>query len=182
MATLQSATSQAIYDTAISRGLSDTTAKLLVGQSAHETGNWTSNAFKKHNNGFGYMYLKGSKWQTGNRGLIADNRLPVADYKNIADSTNEVIDWLKRRENEGKFKISDLNTPEKYAKALKDNRYYGASYGVYVGGMIDGMKKWTSNLVSRAKTTISENKGVSFVVVALVVFGGYMAYRKFSKK
>jgi hypothetical protein len=75
-----------------------------------------------------------------------------------------------------------LNTPEKYAKALKDNRYYGASYGVYVGGMIDGMRKWTSNLVSRAKTTISENKGVSFVVVALVVFGGYMAYRKFSKK
>jgi uncharacterized FlgJ-related protein len=181
MATQQDS-AQIIYDTAISRGLSDTTAKLMVGQSAHETGNWTSNAFKKHNNGFGYMILKGSKWQTGKAGLIADNKLPVADYKSLADSTNEVVDWLKRRENEGKFKIADLNTPEKYAKALKDNKYYGATYNIYVGGMIDGMRKWTSNLVSRAKTTISENKGVSFVVVALLVFGGYLAYRKFSKK
>jgi hypothetical protein len=181
MATQQD-NAQIIYDTAISRGLSDTTAKLMVGQSAHETGNWISNAFLNHKNGFGYMYLKGSKWQTGKAGLIADNKLPVADYKSLADSTNEVVDWLKRRENEGKFKIADLNTPEKYAKALKDNKYYGATYNIYVGGMIDGMRKWTSNLVSRAKTTISENKGVSFVVVALLVFGGYMAYRKFSKK
>jgi uncharacterized FlgJ-related protein len=181
MATQQD-NAQIIYDTAKSRGLSDTTAKLLVGQSAHETSNWTSNAFKNHNNGFGYMYLKGSKWQSGTQGLIADNKLPVADYKNLADSTNEVIDWLKRRENQGKFRISDLNTPEKYAKALKDNAYYGASYGTYLGGIVSGMKKWSSNLISRATTTISQNKGASFVVFALLVFGGYMAYRKFSKK
>jgi uncharacterized FlgJ-related protein len=177
MATQQD-NAQVIYDTAISRGLSDTTAKLMVGQSAHETGNWTSNAFKKHNNGFGYMFLKGSKWQTSNAGLIADNKLPVADYKSLADSTNEVVDWLKRRENEGKFKIADLTTPEKYAKALKDNGYYGATYNIYVGGMIKGLQKWTSNI----KTLATENKGISFGILALLVFGGYLAYRKFSKK
>ena len=181
MATAQE-NSQIIYDTAISRGFNDTTAKLLVAQSAHETGNWTSNAFRKHNNGFGYMYLKGSKWQTGSRGLIADNKLPVADYKSLADSTNEVVDWLKRRQNEGKFKIEELNTPEKYAKALKDNKYYGAAYSIYLGGMIDGFNKWTRNLYSKAKTTVMENKTASFVVVALVVFGTYYAYSRYFKK
>ena len=178
----QEENSQIIYDTAISRGLNDSTAKIIVAQSAHETGNWTSNAFKKHNNGFGYMYLKGSKWQTGNKGLIADNNAPVADYKNLADSTNELIDWLKRREKEGKFNIQELTTPEKYAKALKDNSYYGAAYSTYVGGIVSGLKKWTGNLYSRAKTTVMENKTASFVVVALVVFGTYYAYRRYFKK
>lgn len=181
MATAQQ-NSQIIFDTAISRGLNDTTAKLLVAQSAHETGNWTSNAFKQHNNGFGYMYLKGSKWQTGSKGLIADNKAPVADYKSLVESTNEIIDWLKRREGEGKFKIAELTTPEKYAKALKDSGYYGAAYSTYLGGLYGGLKKWTSNLYSKAKTTVMENKTASFVVVALLVFGTYYAYRRYFKK
>ena len=174
MATLQSYNSQLIYDTAISRGLSDTTAKLLVGQSAHETGNWTSNAFKNHYNGFGYTYYAGSKWQTGSKGLIADNKQPVADYKNLSDSTNEVIDWLKRRQAQGKFKINDLNTPEKYAKALKDNAYYGASYSTYLGGLVSGMKKWAGNLTTTTKV------GIGSVLVLGTIF--YLGYRYFKNK
>ena len=174
MATLQSYNSQLIYDTAISRGLSDTTAKLLVGQSAHETGNWTSNAFKNHYNGFGYTYYAGSKWQTGKKGLIADNNQPVADYKNLSDSTNEVIDWLKRRQAEGKFKIDDLNTPEKYAKALKDNSYYGATYNTYLKGMISGIQKWAGNLTTTTKVSIGS------VLVLGTIF--YLGYRYFKNK
>ena len=177
MATQQD-NAQIIYDTAISRGLSDTTAKLLVAQSAHETGNWTSNAFNKHYNGFGYMVFKGSKWQTGKEGLIADNKKPVADYKSLSDSTNEVIDWLKRRQNEGKFNIAQLDTPQKYAKALKENNYYGADYSVYVTGMIKGFQRWTSKLYQK----VMENKGISFVFVVALVFGSYLAYRRYFKK
>jgi hypothetical protein len=165
---------QIIYDTAIKAGLSDTTAKLLVGQSAHETGNWTSNAYKKHFNGFGYTYYSGSKWQTGSRGLIADNKQPVADYKNLSDSTNEVIDWLKRRQAQGKFKISDLNTPEKYAKALEDNNYYTDNYSIYVKGLVIGMKKWAGNLTTKTKV------GIGSVLVLGIIF--YLGYRYFKNK
>lgn len=165
---------QIIYDTAIKAGLSDTTAKLLVGQSAHETGNWTSNAYKNHLNGFGYTYSSGSKWQTGSKGLIADNKQPVADYKSLSDSTNEVIDWLKRRQAQGKFKINDLNTPEKYAQALKDNGYYGASYGTYLSGLVSGVKKWTSNLTTTTKI------GFGSVLVLGTIF--YLGYRYFKNK
>jgi uncharacterized FlgJ-related protein len=165
---------QIIYDTAMKAGLSDTTAKLLVGQSAHETGNWTSNAYKNHNNGFGYTYYAGSKWQTGNKGLIADNNQPVADYKTLSDSTNELVDWLKRRQAEGKFKIDDLNTPEKYAKALKDNAYYGASYGTYLKGMISGIQKWAGNLTTTKKV------GIGSVLILGTIF--YIAFRYFKNK
>ena len=169
---------QEIYNVVKQRGYDDNLAKIIVGQSYNETGNWTSNAFKKHNNAFGYSYVKGSKWQTGSRGLIADNNQPVADYKNVSDSTNELIDWLQRREKSGKFKIKDLNTPEKYAQALKNNAYYGASVKQYLDAMKTGIRLYSDKLVK----FYDENQGISYSVVAITTFAIFYLYRKLRKK
>ena len=169
---------QNIYNVVKQRGYDDNLAKIIVGQSYNETGNWTSNAFKKHNNAFGYSYVKGSKWQTGTRGLIADNNQPVADYKSVSDSTNEMIDWLQRREKSGKFKIQDLNTPEKYAQALKDNAYYGATFKQYVDAMKSGISKYSSKIMQ----FYDENQGVSYTIVAISTFAIFYLYKKLRKK
>jgi uncharacterized FlgJ-related protein len=169
---------QEIYDVVIKRGYDDNLAKIIVGQSYNETGNWTSNAFKKHNNAFGYTYVKGGKWQTGKEGLIADNNKPVADYKSVSDSTNELIDWLERREKSGKFKIKDLNTPEKYAQALKDNSYYGVTVSHYLKAIQTGIRLYSDKLGQ----FYDENKGVSYTIVAISTFAIFYLYKKIRKK
>lgn len=169
---------QEIYNVVIKRGYDDNLAKIIVGQSYNETGNWTSNAFKNHNNAFGYTYVKGGKWQTGKQGLIADNNKPVADYKSVSDSTNELVDWLERREKNGKFKVRDLNTPEKYAQALKDNAYYGASYTKYLNAMKSGIARYSSKLMQ----FYDENQGISYTIVAISTFAIFLLVKKLRKK
>jgi len=129
------ATENIIYQAAKAKGLPDLLSAFIVAQAKHETGNFSSNAFKQFNNAFGYTY-SGSKYQTG-KGLIADNGQPVAAYANVKDSTFEIADWIGRRIAEGKFPI-DLNTittPEQYAQLLKSANYYGDTVSNYSNGL-----------------------------------------------
>lgn len=112
-------------------GLPVDLANLVVAQARHETGNFTSNAFVRHNNAFGYSYVPGARYQTG-PGLIADNGQPVASYATVQDSVKEIVDWIYRRLKEGKFPaLSTIRTPEQYARLLKDAGYYGDTFANY---------------------------------------------------
>lgn len=124
-----------IFQAAKAKGLPDLLSAFIVAQAKHETGNFTSNAFTRYNNAFGYSYT-GSKYQTG-KGLIADNGQPVAAYASVKDSTFEIADWIGRRVGEGKFPI-DLNTirtPDQYAQLLKAAGYYGDTVANYSNGL-----------------------------------------------
>jgi hypothetical protein len=114
-------------------------ADLLVAQSKHETGDYTSSFFLLDNNAFGYSYVAGAYWQIG-RGGIADNGAPIAKYATIEDSTGEMVDWIYRRVNEGKFpaNLADITTPERYGQLLKDAGYYQDKSTTY----IDGLRRW----------------------------------------
>lgn len=128
---------QAVKGTDYNKGLPNTLASLLIAQSKHETGNFTSSFFKKFNNAFGYSYFPGSNYQTGSIGPLADNGKPIADYWSLEDSVKEVIDWIYRRVNEGKFpkNLSDIKTPEQYAALLKSAGYYGDTLQNYTAGL-----------------------------------------------
>lgn len=121
------------------KGVPIALADLIVAQSKHETGNYTSNFFLQDNNAFGYSYVSGARWQIG-RGGIADNGAPIAKYASIEDSTSEMIDWIYRRVAEGKFPVnlSDITTPERYAELLKNAGYYEDKEITYR----EGIKRW----------------------------------------
>lgn len=134
-----------IYNQAIKRGFSPTFANLLTAQARFESADYTSNVYKQNNNLFGYKFV-GQAGAT--RGTVAPkSEWPNANtpsyyakYKSVEDSANEVINWLLRREKEGKFLIKDLTTAGKYAAALKSGNYYGSSAADYGNGLTAKLK------------------------------------------
>lgn len=118
-------------------GLPSSLANLLVAQSQHETGNYSSNIFRTGSNAFGYSYYEGSPWQLPEPGIVADNGSASAKYKSVADSTKEIVDWIYRRVREGKFpaNLGTITTPEQYAELLKSAGYYSDSVANYTAGM-----------------------------------------------
>lgn len=141
------ATENIIYNTAINDGMPETLAKLIVAQSKHETGNYSSKFFKLYNNAFGYSYSKGSKWQLPTGGTNADNNQPIARYKSVADSTHELTDWIKRRVANGKFPkdLKSITTASQYASLLKNAGYYGDTITNYLSGLIRFLKDIKGN-------------------------------------
>ena len=157
-----------IFNTVKERGYSDTLANLLIAQAKHETANFKSNAFIKYNNAYGYKRYPGSKWQTGSGNTSTEGNAYAA-YNKLSDSVNEVLDWLKRRQNEGKFIISQLTTPEAYALALKNSNYFGASVNEY----IQGLKFFLTNFTSTVKDIVKKNK---FNLLTIVLLGTAIYY------
>jgi flagellum-specific peptidoglycan hydrolase FlgJ len=127
---------------ALKMGLNETLAKLIVGQARYETNDYKSNVFLNLNNAFGYKYVGQKKWPIGGgTGAPASDAQgnpdggTYAKYKNVADSTGELVDWIKRKEAQGYFKIADIKTPEQYAAALKNASYYGQTATTYAKGI-----------------------------------------------
>ena len=128
-----------VYAKALSMGIDHDLAKIMVAQARYESADYSSNTFRLTNNAFGYKYYPGSKWQAGQGNPSSEYGLDqssYAKYKSITDSTGEVVDWLKRRQNEGLFKISDIKTAGQYANALKSGGYYGEPASNYATGLI----------------------------------------------
>jgi len=166
---------QRIYNTAVSMGVSNTLANLIVAQARHETADFTSPIFRENNNAFGYTYVSGAKYQLPTGGRIADNGKATARYANIEDSTREMVAWLQRRQKEGKFKLSDLTTPEAYAAALKGSGYYGDTESRY----LTAIKKWLGKYPKYQQVLITG--GIGVFGVALISGIIYSAYRYFKK-
>lgn len=151
---------QIIYQTATSAGIPSIVANIMVSQAKFESANFTNNAFVKHNNAFGYKRHSGSQWQTGS-GNTSSEGDAYADYKSLADSTMEVVSWLKRRQDAvggtefpNGWKIADLNTPEKYTYAIKNNKhgaYFGGNESSYASGLTAYLKKIAEDTVEFTK-------------------------------
>lgn len=140
-------------------GLPDTLARLVVSQAQHETGNFTSNFFRSYNNAFGYSAIAGARYQSG-AGSLADNGKPIAVYPSLENSVYEIIDWIYRRRNEGKFPALDtITTPDQYAALLKQSGYYGDTVVNYAAGL----KRWFSQ--NPVKTSLA----AVFIAASLVV-------------
>lgn len=130
-----------IFNKGKQRGLPESVAKNLVAQARYESNDYKSDVFKQNNNLFGYKFVGQPNATAGTLAPRREWTNPsrpqyYAKYANVGDSANEVINWLYRRENEGKFKVSDLTTAEKYADALKKGNYYGQSSYEYAMGLL----------------------------------------------
>lgn len=154
--------------TPVNPGLPVGLANLLVAQAAHETGNFTSRFFRDYNNAFGYSWA-GSRYQTG-PGPAADNGQPIGVYASVADSTREIVDWIYRRQKEGKFPadLSTITTPDQYAQLLKNAGYYGDTLSNYTAGL----RRFFTNIVAE----ISTPSGLGLVAIASILI--WIATRK----
>jgi len=125
-----------IYATAMNDGMPDQLARLILAQAKHETDDFTSNAFIKNNNCFGYKYVPGGKWQTG-AGITSTEKDPYAKYKTIEDSVHELTDWIKRRQFGKKFPadLNEIKKPVDYAVLLKKCGYFGDPIKNYIDGL-----------------------------------------------
>lgn len=158
---------QARAGTSLNPGLPETLALLVVAQSKHESGNYTSNLFRSYNNAFGYSY-SGSRYQSA-AGTKADNGLPIAAYNNVEDSTKEIVDYIYRRRNSGQFPALDtITTPEQYAALLKQVGYYGDTQSNYTRGL----KSFFSSAV------VAAAGGGTLLLLGL---GAYLLYKRYKK-
>lgn len=144
-----------IFDLLVSLGIPETLANFIVGQARHETGNFTSNVFKDCKNLFGYSAVPGAKKCTGHSFYKA--------YNNTDESVIELVGWIKRRQNEGKFpkNLNEIKTPEQYANLLKSANYYEDSainYG-------NGIKRFMTNY----KAEILGIGSIFFISLVLIV-------------
>lgn len=140
--------SQRIYNQAVAGsdnnpGLPSALAQLLVGQSANETGGWTSNFFINNNNGFGYECSSSSQYQNGCSETNADNGVQVGNYDSIEDSVKEIVDWIYRRVGDGKFPsdLSSIVSADKYATLLKSAGYYQSAESSYAANISSWLTK-----------------------------------------
>lgn len=155
----------AVYNQAVSMGMPSAVAQNIVGQARHESGNYTSDVFRNSNNAFGYKFFAGAKWQKGG------NYKGYATYSSIQNSTAEVVDWLKRRQSEGKLTITALSSPEAYATALKKNSYFEDALSNYINGMKAALARvdWQ---------TIGVVAGGSALTLLLVAAAIYFFFKK----
>lgn len=128
-----------IYNKAVAMGMNPQLAKIIVAQARFETGDYLSPVFKNLNNAFGYKFVGQTKWPVG-AGAAANDGGVYAKYANVADSTGELVDYLKRKEKSGGLVIEQLNTPEQYAAALKRLGYYGITAGQYSKGLTANLR------------------------------------------
>lgn len=124
-----------IKATARKEGMPDNIARLLVAQAKHETGNFTSNAYRNNNNLYGYKYVPGGYLQIS-EGITSSEGNAYAAYASIEDSVRVVCRWIRKRQAEGKFP-ADLSglTIESYAQYLKNAGYYGDTVANYTQGL-----------------------------------------------
>jgi uncharacterized FlgJ-related protein len=136
---------QLIYSDALADGLPDNLSNLVAAQAAHETGDFTSNAYEKDNNCFGYKAVPGGKWQEGN-GITSSEGDPYAKYASVENSVHEIVDWIARRQKEGKFPqdLTTITTPLQYATLLKNCGYYGDNIQNYTAGIINYFQNFSN--------------------------------------
>jgi uncharacterized FlgJ-related protein len=162
---------QVVFDTAVSEGLDKINPLLpgfLVAQAGHESNDFTSDVFKKCNNGFGYKFV-GQKLAIGPCTKSPEGDA-YAEYKSLADSTREMCGWIKRRE--PSFK--NVKTPEQYAAALKDAGYYGDALSRYSAAMV----RHYNNIKDGVTDIINKNPEVSILTgITILSMVSYYVYR-----
>ena len=150
----------------VNPGLPDPLASIVLAQTAHESGGYTSNVFRVDNNTNGYKFV-GSRYQSG-YGLKSPEGDYYGHYRTLQDNIYELVDWIYRRRNEGVFPdLRTITTPDQYALLLKKAGYFGDNVENYTAGL----KRWLSQNPAAV--------GIGGGLLTIGVF--YLIYRSLKK-
>lgn len=161
---------QAVTGSPYNPGVPAALANLIVSQARHETGNFTSDAFRLNNNAIGYKRYAGSNYQVG-AGITSTEGDPYGHYRRYQDSIKELVDWLYRRQREHVFPaLTTVNSADQYAGLLKSAGYYGDAATNYAAAL----KRWFKEY-----GPVAAGIGIGGVVVVAALV--YLYYRKKQK-
>lgn len=160
---------QRIYSKALALGMPQFIGTCIVLQSAHETAGFTSNVFKSCNNLNGYKWV-GQKTALGPCLKSPENDF-YAKYATIEDSVNEIVQWIKRRQKEGKFPadLNNITSLDQYAQLLKNSGWYGDTVANYTKGLY----YWSQKIADLLKNPVVD---ASAILVLMIL--GILAYKK----
>lgn len=152
---------QQIYDAAISRGFTPISAKLIVAQARHETGNYTSNIFKLNNNLFGMKYVKQPLATKGSASPKSEGDF-YARYSSVGDSVKDLIDrnYALSRGGVSPDQLKSASDSLDFATKLKARGYYGDTISNYANGLKSALLR--INVIE----FVQKNKG------KLIILGG----------
>lgn len=115
------------------QGLSKNNAKLLVAQSLHETGNYTSRLFREQNNAYGMKVPRQRKVKvklTSNQNTNKE----YLHYETVNDSDADFLDYARYNGLIIPLLSADL-TPEIYVQFLKQRGYFEDTTDNYLRGV-----------------------------------------------
>jgi len=167
-----------IYNTVIQQGYSDTLAKLIVAQAQNESANFTSPVFIKTTNPFGMTYSgQVLACVSAEHQPKSEAGLAYAKYHDVGVATLDLLAWLNRRQKEGDFNITCLQTPDEYAQALKCAGYYTAPESQYSKNIAYYFNQAKDYVITSAATnpvaTYSVAGAVIVAGISLLWFGVY---------
>jgi hypothetical protein len=157
---------QRIYNQAIADGMPHSLAVLIVAQARHETGGYTSSVFKLCNNAFGYKWV-GQSLADGSCSMSPEGDA-YARYSSIEDSTHEITQWIRRRQNSGVFPadLSSISNGNEYASLLKSAGYFGDTISNYANGLL----YWISRISITGAAAAAGGGGLLLVGLVLFLF------------
>lgn len=163
---------QEIYDAAVKGGFSPSAAKLVVAQTRHETGNYTSNVFKLNNNLFGMKFVNQPLAVAGSSAPSSEGKTPYAKYKSAADSVKDAVERYYKITRKGVTfeQLKNVSDPLEFATKLKTRGYYGATINVYANGLKNAL---TRIKIAEVVESAKQNKGkigIGLILIALSVF------------
>lgn len=173
MSVIFNPTDKRIFNQAKALGMADAVALNVVAQARLESADYTSNVYRSNNNAFGYKFV-GQKLATQGSPVpgseASSGAKYYARYKNIEDSTTELVQWLLRRIKDGQFKMNELTTPESYATAIRRApfQYYGSSLANYTKNMQAKIKLLTGG------TGISNSSNLA---LPIIIFSAFLLLR-----
>lgn len=139
----------------------------IVGQSAHETGNWKSGVYKRLNNGFGMLHPKRRPTLStggGSAQPTSEGGGKYATYRNLEDSAKDLVLWLKYN----RVPWTKINNADQYVAWIKSKGYFGATESEY----LKGIKYWINKLKLPA---------VASATIGIVIIAGLVTYLIMSK-
>lgn len=115
-----------IFNQLRKRGVPADTARMIVAQAVHETGNFTSELFVKGNNAFGMKLPRRRNTLAVDRGLRVEGD-PAASFNTIEDSVDDLLVWLD-------FNSLPLNygNLDDYIAAIRRKGYFTDTYIRYL--------------------------------------------------
>jgi uncharacterized FlgJ-related protein len=137
---------QRIYNKALAEGIPSLLSQFIAAQARHETNNYSSNVFLLCNNAFGYKWVGQSTALGPCTGSPEGNS--YAKYLSLEDSVYEIVRWIRRRQQDGRFPadLNDIQTSYQFAQLLKYSGYYGDSITNYANGLAYWLSKVVADL------------------------------------
>lgn len=175
---------QLIYDVAIKNGFKPSAAKMVVAQARFESADYTSNVFKNNLNTSGMKYIgqplatRGTLAPVSERSAkcvregVCSNRDYYAKFASVSDSAKDKIErnFSKTIKGVTPEQLKNAQTPEEFARLLKQRGYYQDKETTYANGLKAKLLRiQVVEFVQKNKNVLTLVAGISILAISYYI-------------